>query len=160
MLPKLQGQVRPDLKTVIQKDHRKCEKQRRGFNKRHRATELRTLKVGDKVWVIDRKSEATLVARAAKPRSYLLETDSGRQPRRNRRDLHFLPSGSSHQNGGSYDFPVGDEEDTDSSDKSQDGSMRSNIVAGPASGAARVPQAYVTRSGRIVRKPVRLGFED
>lgn len=160
MLPKLQGQVRPDLKTVIQKDHRKCEKQRRGFNKRHRATELRTLKVGDKVWVNDRKSEATVVARAAKPRSYLLETDSGRQLRRNRRALHFLPSGSSHQNGGSYDFPVGDEEDTDSSDKSLDGSTRSNIVAGPASGAARVPQAYVTRSGRIVRKPVRLGFED
>ncbi|CAN7942402.1 unnamed protein product, partial [Ixodes pacificus] len=140
---KLQGQVRPDLKTVIRTDRRKREEQRRCFNKRHRARELRTLKVGDKVWVNDRKSEATVVARAAKPRSYLLETDSGRQLRRNRRALHFLPSGSSHQNGGSYDFPEGDEEDTDSSDKSLDGSTRSNVVVGPASGAARVPQAYV-----------------
>ena len=68
--------------------HKLKERQRRNYNRRHRARPLAPLAPGTKVWVDNRAG--TVVRCADTPRSYVVNTDQG-EMRRNRRQLRERP---------------------------------------------------------------------
>ena len=61
------------------------ERQRRNYNRRHRARSLPPLTPGTKVWVDN--EQGIVVGTANSPRSYVVRTDQGKLRRRNRRHL-------------------------------------------------------------------------
>lgn len=154
-LPMVPGQLHPtnlSQAELIRRDHRARDKQRQGFNKRHGTKALRTLHIGDRVWVTDMKAKAEVVAPARRPRSYEVQTSSGVTLVRNRTSLRFLPR--QQETGGSYDFPA-------SMNRGKD-EMVSNTVQSSALVSAPVTsrESYdspvvITRYGRTIRKPKR-----
>ncbi|XP_049517060.1 uncharacterized protein LOC125942855 [Dermacentor silvarum] len=67
------------------------QRQRRNFNRRHRATSLRPLEPGAEVWVTDCKAKARVLRLAERPRSYVVRTSTGVVLERNRKSLvHFV----------------------------------------------------------------------
>ena len=71
------------------------ERQKKNFDKRHRARELPQLEPGDTVWIPDRDSSGTVVEETS-PRSHIVETVDGSY-RRNRRHLIRMPETESSQ---------------------------------------------------------------
>ena len=71
------------------------ERQKKNFDKRHRARELPQLEPGDTVWIPDRDSSGTVVEETS-PRSHIVKTADGSY-RRNRRHLIRMPETESSQ---------------------------------------------------------------
>jgi len=93
MIPLLHEPKVPDYSEVVKNDAINKGKQKRNFDTHHRAIDLTPLSPGDRVWVTDRGSDATVVTEAA-PRSYEVQTPDGTY-RHNRRHLVVLPHTSS-----------------------------------------------------------------
>lgn len=71
------------------------DKQKRDYNKRHRAQSLPEIPVDTDVWITtgEEPVPARVTASAHTPRSYIVNTQSG-SVRRNRRDLNIAPDHS------------------------------------------------------------------
>ena len=85
-LPMTSEQIRPslpDLSVVIQRDELQKQRQKSGFDSRHRAKELPTLPLGSTVFLPDRQEKGHVIGQPA-CRSYIVSTPSGNF-RRNRR---------------------------------------------------------------------------
>ena len=75
----------PDYSALEEEEKKRQEQQRSNYNDRHRARELSPLLPGDHVWITDQQTEGTIV-QSSTPRSYHVDTDTGR----NRRHLNPL----------------------------------------------------------------------
>ena len=88
-IPMPQKQLSPEvpmMSTLQQKEEVVKKTQKRDFNERHSASPLKTLLPGDKVWLSDEETMATILGEAGK-RLYNVNTQSGSTFRRNRRQL-------------------------------------------------------------------------
>lgn len=78
----------PDAIRLQSKDEKIKKRQKRNFDQRHQATDLKPLQKVERVWIPDRKSEGTVtVIGNCAPRSYIVETDHQGTYRRNRKML-------------------------------------------------------------------------
>lgn len=162
MAPQLRGPVQPPLRNLAAKDSANKKLQARYYNRRHRTRELNKLKAGDSVWVTDMKTRATVLATAATPRSYIIRTQDGSTLRRNRRMLNHLPEQRKAE--GSYEFP----NESDSSElvftnRESPATLTDSLpLASGAMTSTLVPSASVTvtKSGRVVKRPVRYGIDE
>ena len=82
LIPKL-----PDLSHVRASEIENKKRQTLDYNRRHRATDLNNLEPGETVWISDYKENGTVLNETPQPRSYLVETQTGRVLRRNRKHL-------------------------------------------------------------------------
>lgn len=73
---------------VVNKENQQKSKQEQHYNKRHKTSELSTLKKGDKVWVTDIRQYGIIEEKLDHPRSYIVETPQNKY-RRNR--WHLIP---------------------------------------------------------------------
>ena len=92
-IPVPQKQLLPEvpmMSTLQQKEEAIKKRQKRDFDERHSARPLKALLPGDKVWLSDEETMATIQAEAGK-RSYNVNTKSGSTSRRNRRQLIAIP---------------------------------------------------------------------
>ena len=81
----------PKVSRLQTKDKQIKKRQQQNFDQRHKATNLKPLQKGDRVWLSDRKTKGTVVNSCA-PRSYIIQTDDQGTYRRNRKMLLPLPS--------------------------------------------------------------------
>ena len=79
----------PDKEFVNEWEEKQKRLQKKVYNYRHRATPLKQLKKGDKVWISDYKSYGTVIQQTGQPRSYIVQTTAGKL-RRNRRHLVLM----------------------------------------------------------------------
>ncbi|XP_064477868.1 uncharacterized protein LOC135391522 [Ornithodoros turicata] len=143
-----------------QEDKRVRQKQRQHYNRRHAVKELRLLEPGEKVWVKDLKKSATVEQYAGTPRSYLVRTVRGCF-RRNRRYLVPLGSTASDSTRTLLHLPVLPcTSPVDNAGERRTPGLETPRVERPTpvSQGDRTPVA-VTRYGRRVYQPVRLGIE-
>ena len=82
-----------DTSKLREREENNRRRQKRNFDHRHRATELKPLRSGENVWIPDSNSEGTVI-QMTNPRSYVVSTPDGGRLRRNRRDLLPLPNQS------------------------------------------------------------------
>ena len=89
----------PDFELVRQRDEKDQALQKADFDKRHRTKELPKLRPGDEVFIQgpDDNSSGVVQEEHTTPRSYIIETPSGRI-RRNRRALVPIPDTIVNQN--------------------------------------------------------------
>ena len=66
-----------DIPKLKEGEENSRQRQRKNFNRRHRAHDLPGLQQGDHVWVADTKEKGTVLARTDMPRSYIIETPRG-----------------------------------------------------------------------------------
>ncbi|KAL3230858.1 hypothetical protein MRX96_048484 [Rhipicephalus microplus] len=104
------------------------------------------------------KARGTVLATAATPRSYIIQTEDGVTLRRNRQVLNRMPQQG--KRGGSYEFPNESEAaDLVSTEKAPPTASTSASVPTDSEAVifTSVPSASVTvtRSGRVVKRPVR-----
>ena len=88
-LPALPELLQPDwhyITSVKQQEQLSRDRDKSNYNFHHRARVLHTFNPGDKVYVKDAKVRGTVVNPAKTPRSYIVETPTGKL-RRNRRHL-------------------------------------------------------------------------
>lgn len=78
----------PSTEVFLERDRQDKRRQTADYNRRHAAKELRGLAAGDEVWVKDARCSATVLSRAQRPRSYIVETPQG-VLQRNRK--HLVP---------------------------------------------------------------------
>ncbi|KAL1436257.1 hypothetical protein MTO96_049838 [Rhipicephalus appendiculatus] len=101
------------------------------------------------------QSKATDLAPAPKPRSYVVRTDDGVVLSRNRRMLNRLPKERARME--TYEFP----ENSAELAHSPYGSTATDSAVPPTRGVANSePTPIVTRFGRVVKKPIRLGIDE
>ncbi|KAK3925564.1 hypothetical protein KUF71_013813 [Frankliniella fusca] len=89
-LPQLEGKLVPNwsyLEDFRKKRQEKQAKQQANFNARHKARPLPELSKGERVWISDYKSFASVSGQADTPRSYWVQTSQGAMLRRNRKEL-------------------------------------------------------------------------
>jgi len=86
MKPKL-----PSCRHLRQKEAQIKQRQKRNFDSRHKATDLKHLKKGDAVWLPDRNEQGTIV-KPQGTRSYIVESESQGTYRRNRKIILPMPS--------------------------------------------------------------------
>ena len=72
------------------KDEAIKSRQKQNFDERHNARPLSTLQLGDKVWLSEEETMATVQSDAGTT-SYNVNTESGSTLRRNRRHLVVIP---------------------------------------------------------------------
>lgn len=138
-VPILPQELTPKLtnhRQLCMKESQQKDKQRKNFNKRHRAAISKLLKKGDRVWLSEMGKKATVVKQKG-IRSYLVRMEDGSIYRRNRKHLNWLPKNV-------------DEEMT----PAQLPKLIS-ILPPPISSSDARPMTYQTRSGRTVRAPLR-----
>nr|XP_042908526.1 uncharacterized protein K02A2.6-like [Parasteatoda tepidariorum] len=71
-----------------EKEEKRIERQKKDYDRRHNAHELKPIHPGDKIWITDRKAVGTVQRKAESPRSYFVK--EGKQVlRRNRK--HLIP---------------------------------------------------------------------
>lgn len=185
------GQSSPTVAVATDQEVRR--RQCRYYNQRHRARPLPKLEVGDRVWMTDLKSKATVLAPTPTPRSYVVRTDDGVDLRRNRRRLNRLPRGRASTE--TFEFPENEEQPgaaqlvngTDLNSNRASPNRRPNErgnadISAQASTAQLdgstgdlnatdvVPRTgdvahgdsarTLTRYGRVVKKPIRLGIDE
>ena len=124
---------------MVQNDAINKGKQKSNFDTHHGAIDHTPLSPGDRVWVTDRGSDATVVTEAA-PRSYEVQTPDGTY-RRNRRHLVVLPHTSST---------------TPSSDEgSAESKSMPRLTEGSDTCESNDEQPVLRRSGRASKPPDR-----
>lgn len=170
----------PSRRDFKRKDGEARRRQRKDFNRRHAARQLRPLSVGEDVWVQDVQCRATVLSPAKRLHSYVVETGTG-VLQRNRR--HLVPFDASPA---SFDAP--DPGGSTNETTAPASSAISTARASPGAGSQQQPTAVqpapttaptnltnspstltstdtsmadntpirVTWSGRQVRRPVRL----
>lgn len=80
----------PECDVLQHKEHQRKRKQKENFDQSHRARSLPELCKGDTVWITDRRTFGTISEKAGEPRSYYIQTPTGKI-RRNRFSLIHLP---------------------------------------------------------------------
>ncbi|KAL1449379.1 hypothetical protein MTO96_028121 [Rhipicephalus appendiculatus] len=160
MLPRHLNPGKSSPNEVVARDEEVRRRQCRYYNQRHRARRLSKLEAGDPVWVTDMQSTATVLAPAPKPRSYVVRTDDGVVLRRTRRMLNRLPKERAHME--TYEFPENSEQTSVAQlAHSPDGSTATDSAVPPTRAVANSePTPIVTRFGRVVKKPIRLGIDE
>ena len=95
-LPTLPGLLEPQVNSrqaVENKEQKINERSKASYDHRHRARPLTPLQTGDKVFVTDMKTQATISRPLSEtPRSYILRTPNDNLVRRNRCDIRPLSS--------------------------------------------------------------------
>ena len=92
-VPVITSQLIPHLpkRTELRgKEERIRNRQKRNFDTRHRAKNLKPLQSGENVWIPDNNSHG-IVVEMRNPRSYVVSTSEGGMLRRNRRHLVPVP---------------------------------------------------------------------
>ena len=125
-----------DHSQLHMKESQQREKQRKHFNKRHRAVISKPLKQGDRVWLPEMEKRATVVKQKG-IRSYLVRMDDGSVYQRNRKHLNWLPRNVDEEVSPSQPSEV------------------ISILPPQISPSDSIPITYQTRSGRTVRAPLR-----
>jgi hypothetical protein len=93
LLPIAPKQLKPNIpnfRSLRENEKESKLKQKRNYDRRHRARLLTIVKTNDKVWITDQKMSGTVKTESNEPRSYIIQTDSG-EIRRNRRHLAKIP---------------------------------------------------------------------
>ncbi|CAK1587161.1 unnamed protein product [Parnassius mnemosyne] len=162
-LPVHQDVLRPktvNARLVKENRLKKCDKVKEYYNKGTKP--LTSLKPGETVRMRDKKTweKAKVMARARGERSYWLETKNGRVLRRNRQHIMKLPTkltaldrrckAKTHQRNVSKQLDWDDFKDTETNSLPRGTSERS-----PPPVNERFSPIYITRSGRVVRRPER-----
>ena len=119
----------PDVGKIWEHEQKSKLSQMHRYNARYRCKDLPELKVGDSAWVVDQETPAVVTMKDATPRSYTVNTEAGTPIRRNRRYLVPIPADDSIPD--APNAPIQQLE---------------------------TPPKEKTRSGRIVKPPVRLRF--
>ncbi|KAL1472732.1 hypothetical protein MTO96_022854 [Rhipicephalus appendiculatus] len=135
----------PNLKELRKKDAVVRDQQRQNYNRRHAARHLVLLAPGDSVWVKDFRRTGIICRRARRPRSYVVDIESGVQIECNRKMLvKQTPSRVPDSYDESYEFPPS-LENPETSDQPNSQALqcecpedRSNLSL------PRVPGEYVT----------------
>lgn len=159
----------PDVKNFKKIDAQVKGKQKKNFDKRHRAKELPTLKKGQPVWVKKPKTREAEVVQSSTPRSVIVRTDKGLQ-RRNR--SHLSHRSSQHQDARNSppkvtsllpDVPPNDIIDADEPPDEDDvwfdapSVPGTSLQSGPQpSPTPRSPTSTYTKSGRKIHAPKRM----
>ena len=81
----------PNTSQLQTKERDIKKRQQQNFNQRHKATNLKPLQKGDKVWLTDRKEKGTVLGKSA-TRSYIVQTEDQGTYRRNRKMIIPMPS--------------------------------------------------------------------
>ena len=134
LVPVLPRQLNPKLpsSTVLKRKEKEIkDKQKKNFDRHHRATNLKPLQPGDTVWIQGSDSEGRVMEQS-NPRSYIVETPDGSSIRRNRRHLVPMPNSETSES---------------QTDESTNNSENENQSTNDS--------AIKTRSGRISKPPVR-----
>lgn len=138
-LPMYPDQLKPrtfNQSAWKRKDQKQRQRQKRNYDRRHRARPLAPLEEDDPVWLPELRTSGTVVGHAETPRSLYVETSSGTL-RRNRSQVIPLPQ----------------PQDSPRETSGETCSANQNTARSPVG-------LQHTRSGRIVRPPKRLGFDD
>ena len=123
-------------------------KQKKTYDRYHRARPLGILQPGDSVWVQDAKTSGTVIKQTDSPRSYLVRTPTSCL-RRNRR--HLVPTPNEHTS--VTDSPSTSCQDRRSlSPEEQPKEKSPNVMRLPVA----QPVTTITRSGRLSAPPKRL----
>ena len=130
----------PDTSKLREREENNRRRQKRNFDHRHRATELKPLRSGENVWIPDSNSEG-IVIQMTNPRSYVVSTPDGGRLRRNRRDLLPLPN----QSESGVNPQVNPPQDESNADKPNASLSQPNDTS-----------LTRTRSGRVSKPPDRL----
>ncbi|CAB4027174.1 Transposon Ty3-G Gag-Pol poly [Paramuricea clavata] len=157
---------------VIKEDQKK-------YHDKHASKELKELQPGAKVrlepWTYSKEwKPATLVRHHHTPRSYVVQTEDGRNYRRNRQHLRVCPALGSDSDdqtiAPAVDKEMSSPENADSLSVGPDQFTASLTVNpdplplplpekfSPPGTPAEITSSYVTRSGRLVVKPKRFGW--
>eukprot|EP00064_Thunnus_orientalis_P015550 superscaffoldBa00002897_g15604 len=78
VIPSSLDQAWLDISKLKEEEQNSKQRERKNFNRRHRAYDLPRLKLGDHVWVTDTREKGTVMANADTPRSYVVETSRGK----------------------------------------------------------------------------------
>ena len=92
-LPVTREQRRPEvvrLSELEEKEEHTKDRQKRNFDRHHRARDLPQVHPGDVVWIPDRRASGTVIEETS-PRSHIVSTADGAQYRRNRQHFVQLP---------------------------------------------------------------------
>lgn len=187
MAPQFYASKAVNYNELRRKEDDRREKQTRNYNRRHRAVQSGELIPGELVWVRDKRVWATVREKTHHPRSYIIETPTGKL-RRNSYHLTrahrageikeqaeideevspamTLPSGSSPEKTTSPMKSSASESPTSSPSHSSYASASSSPSPSPTSnsqppsGSTRSAetQGYRTRYGRLVKPVERTGY--
>ena len=141
----------PNTSHLRTKERHIKKRQQQNFNQRHKATNLKPLQKGDKVWLSDRKAKGIVLEKST-TRSYIVQTDDQGTFRRNRKMIIPLPSDEQTN----YELPQSNEQVTPKDTKQS----HRPLVAIPIQQhqtpqKANNTQIIQTRSGRISKPPER-----
>ena len=128
----------PDVEKIWEHEQKNKISQVYRYNAKYRCKDLPELKAGDSAWVVDQKTPAVVTKKDITPRSYTVETKDGTPIRRNRRHLVPMPADDNVT-----EVPVPQVEVPVKSPE-----VKHETGTGTA----------MTRYGRIVKPPARLGF--
>ncbi|CAG7816511.1 unnamed protein product [Allacma fusca] len=120
---------------LLNKEGNRIEKQTQNYDDYHGVKELPVLQPGEKVWVQDKKKWGEVVRKTDMPRSYIISTPDGHY-RRNRKMLNAVPEYHAE--------PVNE--------------TSAEIKEEPLESSSTNIQGYVTRTGRVVKKPDYLNY--
>jgi len=137
----------PDANACAKDDAKAKERQRHHYDRRHRTRSLSSFTVGDEVWVSDMRCNAQIVA-VLPNRVYSLRSATGSIIRRNRRLLRAKrhPSPTSDM---SPDYNI--------SHAPARCMLREQTTPPATQPNQHQPVPYVTRHGRVVKRPSRFG---
>lgn len=88
-LPANLGTFSENSKVTLKENERK-KRQEKMYNKRHRSSNLRDLKTGESVWIIDNRIYGKIIKRSEQPNSFIIRTEKGNAICRNR--WHIIPA--------------------------------------------------------------------
>ena len=124
--------------TVVSREDEQRNAQQQQFDLRHRAKDLPALQPGNNVWIRDKNRHSSVVKRSPQPRSYLVQTPKG-IVQRNRAAL----------------VTMSDHHEDDIAEQSSVPSEHADVAMTPRRPPSS-PLAMRTKTGRLVRAPVRL----
>lgn len=134
----------PDLKRYRESYNERKSKQAVSFNKRHRASPLSQLVVGDRVWVTDLNRWGTVTRKLKEDRSYTVRTEKG-AIRRNR--VYLTPCNTTGVFENDLEVPISQRESPSAQSNSGDKQQHTRVET--------TESRPRMRSGRQVRPPQR-----
>ena len=137
-----QGVPEHARQTVVIREDEQRNAQQQQFDLRHRAKDLPALQPGNNVWIRDMNRHGSVVKRSPQPRSYLVQMPKG-IVRRNRAAL----------------VTMSDHHEDDIAEQPSVPSEHADVATTPRRPPSS-PLAMRTRTGRLVRAPVRLDLRN